>query len=457
MVVQDTREDPRFTCNPLVTGAPGLRFYAGEPLQTPEGLPLGTLCVLDTKPRPEGLTPQHERTQEELKRERDQSQRLLEGMDEGFIFLDQDFCVQQINAGGLRFELRPASEILGRCHWEVWPGSEELPLAQHYKHAMRERVPVNFEENYVFPDGRNFWIDVRAYPANNGLAVFYRDITDRKNAEQALRESESRALEVARQAESERRRLDALLEATPVGIVVAAASGHLLQVNAEHRRLWGDHPMSTTVDEYKEWKAWWADGSEKHGQPLQPHEWAMARALSGEDAPRQTIEIEPFNAPYARRIILNSGAPIRDSNGKITGAVVAQMDITDRVRAEAALREAEQKKDEFLAMLAHELRNPLAPIAVAADILSMSRLDEERVRHTSAIIARQAKHMTGLIEDLLDVSRVTRGKISLEKTTLDVKDVISNAIEQVRPLIEKHSHRLSIQLSPAPRLDSWRS
>jgi signal transduction histidine kinase/ActR/RegA family two-component response regulator len=257
-------------------------------------------------------------------------------------------------------------------------------------------------------------------------------------------------MEVARQAESERRRLDALLEAAPVGIVVTDASGSVIRVNAENRRLWGNHPMSTTVDDYTGWKGWWADRSERHGLPLQPHEWSMTRALSGEDAPRQIIEIESFDPPHTRRIVLNSGAPIRDGSGQIVGGVVAQMDITDRIGAEEALREADRKKDEFLAMLAHELRNPLAPITSAAEILSMGRFDEARVRQTSAIISRQAKHMTGLLEELLDVSRVTQGKINLDKMVLDVKDVIADAIEQVRPLVEKHKHRLTVQLAPVP-------
>ena len=180
----------------------------------------------------------------------------------------------------------------------------------------------------------------------------------------------------------------------------------------------------------------------------------MTRALEGEDSPRQIIEIEPFGMAARRRIVLNSGAPIRSETGEIVGAVVAQMDITDRIRAEEALRRADQKKDEFLAMLAHELRNPLAPITSAAAILASRNIDESTVRRTSSIIARQARHMTGLIDDLLDVSRVTRGKVELEIAELDLKDVIADAIEQVRPLIEKHEHRLGVQLSPASSLVS---
>ena len=115
----------------------------------------------------------------------------------------------------------------------------------------------------------------------------------------------------------------------------------------------------------------------------------------------------------------------------------------------AALRQADQRKDEFLAMLAHELRNPLAPIVSAATMLSNFNLDPAMVQRASEIVARQAGHMTSLIDDLLDVSRVTRGKVELELRELDFKDVVADAIEQVRPLIEKHRHHLTVDLPPA--------
>jgi len=115
----------------------------------------------------------------------------------------------------------------------------------------------------------------------------------------------------------------------------------------------------------------------------------------------------------------------------------------------AALRQADQRKDEFLAMLAHELRNPLAPIVSAATMLANFNLDPAMVQRASEIVARQAGHMTALIDDLLDVSRVTRGKVELELRELDFKDVIADAIEQVRPLVEKHRHRLTLDLPPA--------
>jgi signal transduction histidine kinase len=136
------------------------------------------------------------------------------------------------------------------------------------------------------------------------------------------------------------------------------------------------------------------------------------------------MEIESFDVPPVRRIVLNSGAPIKDGNGRIVGAVVAQMDITDRVKAEEALRHADRRKDEFLAMLAHEVRNPLAPVSAAADLLAMGGLSEPQVKQTSAIISRQVGHIVGLVDDLLDVSRVTRGLVTLSKMRLDAKRIV---------------------------------
>ena len=120
----------------------------------------------------------------------------------------------------------------------------------------------------------------------------------------------------------------------------------------------------------------------------------------------------------------------------------------ERVRAEEALRLADRRKDEFLAMLAHELRNPLAPISAAAQLLNMGTPDTARIERTSAIIARQVTHMTGLIDDLLDVSRVTRGLVVLARDEIDLRRVIADAVEQVRPLIEARHHQLALVVPP---------
>jgi signal transduction histidine kinase/CheY-like chemotaxis protein len=154
--------------------------------------------------------------------------------------------------------------------------------------------------------------------------------------------------------------------------------------------------------------------------------------------------------PLERRYLDFIYQPIRDPAGEVVGIFVEGSDVTVRKQVEDELRAANRQKDQFLAMLAHELRNPLAPITTAAQLLKMGTLDAKAVRNASEIIARQAEHMTDLVNDLLDVSRVTRGLVTLEKEELDLNAVVAGALEQVRPLIESKRHSLTMQLSGEP-------
>jgi signal transduction histidine kinase len=113
-----------------------------------------------------------------------------------------------------------------------------------------------------------------------------------------------------------------------------------------------------------------------------------------------------------------------------------------------ATRLADQRKDEFLAMLAHELRNPLAPISAAASLLQLVASNTDKVKQSSEIISRQVAHMTNLIDDLLDVARVTRGLVSLDKEIIDLRQIMAEAVEQVTPLIRSRQHYLALHLPP---------
>ncbi|MBC7453816.1 MAG: hybrid sensor histidine kinase/response regulator, partial [Massilia sp.] len=131
---------------------------------------------------------------------------------------------------------------------------------------------------------------------------------------------------------------------------------------------------------------------------------------------------------------------LRDANQNLVLAAL---------RAQVLQEEAEgrnSRQNEFLAMLAHELRNPLAPISAAAELLRLPGADERRVRHASEVIGRQVKHMTELVDDLLDVSRVTRGLVTLVKKNLVLKSVVTSAVEQARPSIEARRHSLRLNL-----------
>jgi PAS domain S-box-containing protein len=158
------------------------------------------------------------------------------------------------------------------------------------------------------------------------------------------------------------------------------------------------------------------------------------------------VQIEP-GGPLVERFVDFVYQPIRDANGAVSGIFVEGSDVTSRKQVEDELRAANRQKDQFLAMLAHELRNPLAPIMTAAQLLKVGTLDARSIANASEIIVRQASHMTDLVNDLLDVSRVTRGLVALEKEELDLNVIVAAAVEQVRPLIDARRHSLTLQLS----------
>jgi len=157
------------------------------------------------------------------------------------------------------------------------------------------------------------------------------------------------------------------------------------------------------------------------------------RVLRADDSPGWT---------YSRAV------PLLDERGEILEWIGSASDISERKLAELKLRDIDRRKDEFLAMLAHELRNPLAPISAAAELLLLADFDKPRLRRTSEIIVRQVRHMTGLVDDLLDVSRVTRGLVELDKTALDLAQVVADAVEQSAPLAAARRQHLSIDIAP---------
>ena len=134
------------------------------------------------------------------------------------------------------------------------------------------------------------------------------------------------------------------------------------------------------------------------------------------------------------------------------GLAVFYRDINERKQAEEKLKEADRRKDEFLAMLAHELRNPLAPIAAAAELLSIDGLTQEDIKHTSEVLSRQVSHMTSLVNDLLDMSRVTSGLVTLVRAPMDIKSIIAEAMEQVEPLIRARDHHLAVLPAAVPAM-----
>ena len=172
---------------------------------------------------------------------------------------------------------------------------------------------------------------------------------------------------------------------------------------------------------------------------------ARERAIANGGEYNAVVRLMPIGQRPMIWLTLNGKVRL-DRDGRPIAIRGVSVDVTERMRAEQELRDADRRKDEFLAMLAHELRNPLAPISAAAQLLKMPALKPELVRKTSDVISRQVSHMTRLVDDLLDVSRVTRGLIELERKRLSVMDIVTDAVEQVRPLINSRQQDLEVQL-----------
>ncbi|MDB5940380.1 MAG: sensor hybrid histidine kinase, partial [Polaromonas sp.] len=228
-------------------------------------------------------------------------------------------------------------------------GLAKRASAQTYAetHAV-QRLQAGYTINQLFSEYRALRASVLHLWAANATAVMLTDPGDmtrfNEAVDQALAESVLRYSELmAESVETERHRLDATLQAAPVGIIMADKQGKIVLANAENKKLWGEHPLSGTVAQYAQWQGWWADGSSKNGQRLDSHEWALARALAGEESRQDIVEIEPFDQPEVRKTIVLHAAPVRDDEQLIIGAVVAQMDITRQVGTEAALRDSENK------------------------------------------------------------------------------------------------------------------
>lgn len=161
-----------------------------SPILGERGVPEGVLAiVIETTER---VTAERRREEAEaaLRAARDRAQGVLDNMAEAFVLLDRDLRILDINAEALRLERRPRAELIGKTHWEAHPDAR-AEIGNRLMAAVREGEPVSLEHSYRWPDGRETWIDMRAYPVGGTLAVFYRDVSDRKRNEENLRASQA--------------------------------------------------------------------------------------------------------------------------------------------------------------------------------------------------------------------------------------------------------------------------
>lgn len=253
-----------------------------------------------------------------------------------------------------------------------------------------------------------------------------------RHAETALRESEERFRQLAE-------------SITDIFWVVSTHDRRFLYVSPAYTQHWGRREQSLYADP----ALWFADMSTQDRERLQQRFAQLGSGGQGYEEEYRTL-----GAQGDERWVAERAFPIYDAAGQAYRFAGITQDITDRKRAELLLLKADQHKDEFLAMLAHELRNPLAPIKNAVSILSQLHPPEAHPKVAAGqavhIIDRQIDHLTRLVEDLLDVSRINQGKISMDLQAVELKAVLTTAIETVHPLLKAHEHLLTVNLPPAP-------
>lgn len=318
--------------------------------------------------------------------------------------------------------------------WKIYRlDGTELPLDEcTMAEALRSGCEVHGKEIIVErPDGTRRHVLPHPEPIRDadgqivGAMNMLVDVTERRHAEDLLRESEERFRTLANHA--------------PVGIFQSAANGDTVFVNDSWCAMTG-----LTREQAR--GEGWVNALHPDDRQRVLADWSASvrRGVASEAEFR-------FVRTDGEVVWLHGNAvPLRNSDGDITGYIGTVADINNRKQAEEALRESDRRKDEFLAILAHELRNPLAPIRTGLELMRLSGNDRDMIEEIRLTMERQAQQMVRLIDDLLDVSRITRGTIELRKSRVELAAVIESAVEAVRPLIEESRQQLSISLPKQP-------
>jgi PAS domain S-box-containing protein len=240
-------------------------------------------------------------------------------------------------------------------------------------------------------------------------------------------------------ASSTKQLLQSVLERLPVGVIVARPpDSTLVLTNDALGRIWRtDRLPILGEDPSKMLNVRFPDG-----RPMPRSESPIVRALHGESLDGLDAQIERRDGTTGW--IQVSAAPVVREDGRVDVAVATVVDVTALKEARAAADEAARAKDEFLAMLGHELRNPLTPILTALHLMDLHGGEAFRAERT--MMSHQLRHVLRLVDDLLDISRITRGEVLLNKERVEISQVVASAVETVRPMLEQRSHVLTVSV-----------
>ena len=364
-----------------------------------------------------------------------------------FASIDEGFCVIEKVDGrpgaplDFRFvEANPAfavqsgvSGVVGKGFRQAFPGEPEEWL-ESFDRVLRTGESMRFERELV-TQARVLELYAFRIDDNNRrrVAVIFKDVTARKMGEIAVRDSEER--------------YRTLFDLGPVAVYSVDAAGVIQKFNRRAAELWGREPApgDTDLRFCGSFRMFRPDGQ------FMPHEQCpMAEVVAGIVAEVHDGEVLIERPDGSRVTVVVNIRPLKSQHGEITGAINCFYDITERKQAEEALRESDRRKSEFLAMLAHELRNPLAPISVSIELLRRAKGLEGADLHALEVLQRQVGQMIRLVDDLLDAGRISRGKIDLRRERVELASVVYHVVDAVRPISESRAQELTVTLPVEP-------
>lgn len=384
---------------------------------------------------------ERQRAQSALRASEDQSRNILESIGEAFFALDENWRFTYVNQVADTVLDRTPGDLIGKNLWEEYPGLIGNELERIYWSAM-DRAAASLTAFY--PD-HDRWYEVRTYPAAQGITVYFSNVTDRIQAEAALRQTSA---ELERQVQ----KLNAVKSSLPDFFYTFDLSGRFIDVNKPLLDLW----QKSLADAI--------------GKNFFELDYPADLAVKLHDQIQEVIQTRqplkdetPYTSAFGTRAYEYIFVPIFDAGGAVEMVAGVTRDITDRKQAEAerekllqqeqAAREAAERanriKDEFLAVLSHELRSPLNPILGWSKLLQQGKLDAAKTATALATIERNARLQSQLIDDLLDISRILSGKMSLNRMSVDLNMVISAALETVRLAAEAKSLQIKTTFSPS--------